>query len=929
MNWSKIIASYFVIAQMVLAPALSHAATPGLEVDNGQLTDAGKDRVSALQEYAGKMNYDSRLDLKNNKMFLVSRETNKVVGVVALRDEKSLMEYSPSAINNKLGVQWTNMKLSSKQSMDHAWKSFPVESMAFFLALGGMTAMQLMTNYADNPVGMKQHIEHSLSPVGQMGFFLFMYSQGITTNTLNMWLKRPKLGMPIGMLGMTVGMAVNNYFSQVANDPHIRACVSHFYNGKKGDSNEKPCDGVFKYFIKDKKILEGPGIASLLGSMLVVTGARYAAGAILRIVGIELATLLIPGGIEIKGARWLMSLAGSSINAAAFTVVQMKLEHYMSYAWKNYFDGNEFNELNDKLVAGIENQKKSQWSGKADDMNSDLRDFSQKMSAWRATNLSEAYLAHHNWSTFLNELTSMYTASLTFYDLYVKELVAKDSLIDLTYPLYGVVPKNMADDHEDNFFLRPDRVEDMQIETAKDVANYIGENLQNGSYKNLGYVKFQTDIMTKIQVGLASGDAAKQGKAILELNNARRKYAQNVVGAMQFPGELFKIARMLGEPNPMFEKGRGYAATMMKSPSMTAPFKDLQYNNYNGLFKTPTVADYFIVQMMCGPDATRNEKVISITKGFPAKFSAPTIALDDEAKETLCYGTATTQIGAERLYNLPVGSYKTAPEFLRGNINPEIAQNFNAWWESHTEAELKAAFQEFGKQYKGIIEKLYKGLNETKYSSWNRGPISNGVMTAAFQEARLYSLILGEMLKDNYKEQKKIALPAQYFNDAVDRKTVASADLYKKSKKPLLGLLAYAPRFDFATLTGAQPNADSRSLKVQKQLEAEFAILNGLIQKARTQSVKSDEFQNQLKSIEAKISEFSALLGVKKSKEASDMMPAVPGSEAASESTTSIVTLNPEQRALAVTCLELLQTLSQELSIYGNMAGTARYPDPK
>lgn len=927
MNWSKIIASYFVIAQMVLAP-ISHAATPGLETKDGQLTEEGQKSAAAISEYASKLNYDSKLDLPNSKMLLIDRSTKKVVGEVALRDEKSLMEYSPSRLNKRLAAGLSSFKMASKQSALHAWKSFPIESLAFFLALGAATALQLSNDYAGNPVGMKQHIEHSLSPVGQFGFFIFMYSQGVTSNLLNVWLQRPSLGMPISMVGMTVGMSANSYFTQVMQDVHFRNCAASIFQNKKIEGVKNPCDGVYKYLVVDKKILEGPGIASMLGSLLVVTGARMAIGTVLRIVGVELATLFVPGGIEIKGVRWLLALASSGINAAAFTAVQLKLEHYISYAWKNYFDGKEFNDINDKLVAQIEAQKTSQWTNKTNNLNKDIKDFSVKMSAWRVHNLSEAYRAHQNWSAFLAELTSMYAASYGFYKVYATELTAQDSLIDLTYPLQGVVPKNMADGHEENFLTRPDRIQAMQQETAKDVSKVLGTNLENGYYRNRGYAKFQLDIIKNIQAGLASDDATTQGKAILALNDARRKYAQNVVGAMEFPGDLYRIAAMLGQPNPMFEKGRGYATALMKAPSVLELVKGAPLTNYNGLFKTPTPADYFLVQMMCGPDFTRKEKVISVTKGFPAKFSAPTIALDDEAKETLCFGTATTQLGSERLYNLPVVTQKSAPEFLRANLNPEVAKDFDVWWETNTEKELKAAFNEFGRLYKAIVAKLYTGLNQTKNSSWNTGMVSNGAMIAAFQEARLYSLILGELLKDAYKIQNKAALPAAYFNDAVDRKTTVTAELYKMSKKPLLGLLAYAPRFDFATLTSAQPNADSRSLKVQKQLEGEFAILNGLIQSARTQSVKSADYQAQLTSIEAKISEFSALLGVKKDEAASAFaMPEMPSLDNSTEKPTALVTLNPEQRALAVTCLELLQALSQELTMYGNMAGTARFPD--
>lgn len=912
MNWSRILTSYFVIAQLVLAPVFSYAGAPELEVQNGQLTDAGKKNAAALSEYAAKMNYDSRVDSANGKMYFIDRESKKTVGEVILRDQKSLMEYSPSTLNKRLSAGIAGLKMANKASMEHAWKSFPVESGAFFLALGGMTAVQLLTNYADNPVGMKQHIEHSLSPVGQLGFFMFMYSQGITSNALSMWMKNPKMGMPIGMLGMTVGMAVQSYFSQVVGDPHIRACAAKIFQNDK--SVENACDGAYKYFVLDKKILEGPGIASLLGSFLLITGARMAAGAVLRMVGIELGTLLVPGGVEVKALRWVVTLAVSGANAALFTAVQMKLEQYISYAWKNYFDGKEFVGFNDDLVEKIAAQKKSNWTGKASDLNSEVKDFSKKMEAWRVNNLSDAYGAHQAWSEFLGQLTQMYAASFNFYDTYVPEVLAtKDSMIDRVYPLNGVTPKDLSDGSGDHYVNRPDRIEYMQAQTTVDVANMIGQNISSGYYKNMGVLPDQIKSLAAIQAGLANEDLVVKGKAINELNRQFYINSQSH-GVNPYLNELSAISRKLGnQPEPLMDPGSGFTASFKYSPSFNETVKGLEFSRMTGLFATANAADFFVVQMMCGPDTSKNEPMISIVKGFPAKFSPPSIALTTSDKDSLCHTYGMTPLMRNAIYKFPAGKkYGSTPEYLRANINPEVSQDFKTWWAQRTEAPMRQAFDGFGKMYKGIIGKLYNGLNETRNSAWNQGLISNGAMNAAFQEIRLYSLILGEMLKDSYKAQHNQALPAEYFNTNLDAKITISAADYMKSEKPLLGLLQRGSRYDFNTLLSANPNADSRSLKIQTELEYQFALMNGLIQKARTQSVLSSAYQDQMKSIEAKLSEFSGLLGVNKDNPA-------PG----------LVTLGAEQKALAVTCLELLQSVSQELSMYGNMAGTARYPDSK
>lgn len=910
MSWFKFLTTYLVSAQLVLAPVLSHAGAAELEVQNNRLTEAGKSNVEALSQYGSKLNFDSRLDLANNKMYFIDRESKQIVSEVLLRDEKSLMEYSPKNLNQRLNIGLSNLKTASKQSAMHAWKAFPVESAAFFLALGAMAAVQLITNYADNPIGMKQHIEHSFSPVGQLGFFMFMYTQGVTANSLNLWLKNPKLGMPIGMLGMTVGMAAQSYFTQVISDPHIRVCAASIFKGAKIESNEDPCEQAYKYLVIDKKILEGPGIASLLGSFLVVTGGRLAVGSVLRLVGIELTTLLVPGGVHVKGARWMIMLASSGVNAAAFTVVQMKLEHMISYAWKNYFDGKEFVIINDDLVANIETQKKSRWNADTKDFNNDLKHFAKKMSEWRVTNLSEAYMANQAWAGFLGDLTAMYSASYNFYNNYVQELNGKDSLIDRPYPLFGVTPKGLAEGHNDNFLNRPERIERMQAETTLDVALWIGQNLETGYFKKQGLTNSQVETLAKIQAGLASEDLLVKGQALLVLQENRREHAATVSGTRRFGKILNEVATKLGKPNPMMETGRGYAASMLLSPSTMEAYKDVKLQKTNGRFSTPEVPDYFVIQMMCGPDVTKNEKVISIVKGFPAKFSAPTITLDNPAKEDLCSGFSMERLTRTQIYNMPYSSQKTAPDFLRANMNPEVAENFNGWWEKNTESQLKSAFSEFGKSYKEIIKKLYTGLNQTKNSAWNRGLISNGAIISTFQEMRLYSMILGELLKDNHRFRNNSELPAAYFSQELEPHVSLLAVDYKLSRKPLLGLLGRGARYDFNTLMSSKPNADMRSLKIQKELETSFAQLNGLIQKARNSAVKSEDYAAQLKVIEDKLSEFGGLLGVSEQ-----------------DGIAGLVTLSKEQKTLAVTCLELLQALSQELTMYGNMAGTARYPD--
>jgi hypothetical protein len=919
MSWFKILTSYLVVAQITLVPLLSHAQS--YEVEKEALTETGKQNTAAYSKYAEKLGYDSRLDIKNKKMYMIDRTTKKVAIEVPLSDEKVLTQYSPKNLNQRMAAEFMKLKVSGGAAWSHTVKSFPTESAMFALALGGMVAVQLFTDYANNPVGMKQHIEHQLSPVGQIGFFMFMLSQGVTANVLNMWLKKPSLGIPIGMLGMTVGYSVQTYFSQIAMDERVRACAASVFKGEKIENDAHPCQTAYKENVLKQKILEAPGVISLLGTFLITVGGKMALGAALKLVGFEIGMWMAPGGMTMKFGRLLLNAA----NIASFTVIQMKIEHLAAYAWKNYFDGKEFVDINDRFVSQIEGLKKSQWTSSSEDLNKELREFSKKMSEWRVTNLSEAYMANQAWSEFLGLLTANYNASYAFYSDYTNHLKEEGSLIDRQYPLNGVTPKDIQENKESLYLTHPDNIQSMQVETTMDVAAWLAANIQSGYYKKLGFNQDQQQAMVRVQAGLANEDINVKGKAILELNSLISKSMMNVVGSHDFGRELNAVYVRLGQPLPMFEKGRGFAASILLAKPTMETYKDAKVEKVNGRFSTPDITDFYVVQMMCGPDVSQKEKVISTVKGFPAKFSPPALALDEGDKDNLCFGASTQAWPKERIYNLPFSKQRTAPDYLRANIDPEAAKDFAAWWDKGTESQLKEAFAGFKESYKEVSKKLYAGLNNTQMSAWNRGLVSNGAIIASFQELRMYNLVLGEILKDTYKAQTKTEIPQQYLNVTLDEKIAVSSQDFAKSQKPLLAHLGRGSRFDFNTLVSKNPNAKTRSLKIQKQLENEFLVLNQLIQKAQKGLVKTKEFMDQKTAIENKLSEFGVLLGVAVSGKAMAMPK--PG-EVVAEAT-SLVTLDDKQKALAVTCLELLQTVSQELVMYGNMATTGMYQNEK
>ncbi|MGZ3742436.1 MAG: hypothetical protein ACXWRA_01140 [Pseudobdellovibrionaceae bacterium] len=982
MKWSKIITSYLVVLQLVMAPLLSHAQVDEVDLNkNGQLTKSGKEKVKTYYDFAKEKQLEGHVDLPNKRMLIINPADKKVMFEFPLSDEQALMEYSPKNLNQKLMAEMVRVKSANAGAWSRATREFLPQSTMFFFVLGAMIALQLLTDYADDPVGMKHHIDNQLSVVGQFAFYMFMYSQGATSNILGLWLKNPNLEIPVAMLGMTVGSAIQTYISQVAADPHIRNCSAAIFKGEKIEGNDHPCEGAYKYFVLDKKILEAPGAIALLGAFAISTTGQVVIGSALKLVGFNIGLWLTPEGMAIK----VVSLISQAANIAAFTQIQEIIQPYIETFWKNYYDGREFVDINDKIVAFIESQKASHWKADAKDFNRNLKAFSEKMSAWRVTNLSEAYKANQSWVEFLNNLTSMYTASYGFYSTYLDHLnTNRNSYIDLQYPLFGVSPKGLVPGHEDLFLEQPMQIQRWQGETTKDVADWIKQIIDSGYYRKIGFAKWQQDIISSIQQGLASEDILTKSKALTELNEALSKYSiiENPgpsfgkglrealpifgeIGSL-FARELRRIYSALGTPKPMLEKGRGFAASILLSPSLIGTFRGAKPDETNGHFKTSNIADYLIVQMMCGPDPLKGENVVSVFKGFPAKFNAPTVTLDAVAKKDLCTGAPLTRVSGDRLYDLPFSNYRTAPEFLRANMNPKIAEDFVSWWKKGTEAHMKVAFKVFSHSYLDVMNKLYKGLNQSKRNPWNRGPISNGAIPAAFQEVRLYSLILGELLKDSYKDQYKRDLPASYYNTKPDSvPTKPTIEEITMSKKPLLALLGHGSTYDFNALMGVtKSTTESHSLQFQKDFELLFSQMDDLVQSAQTHSVKSEEYQNKMKEIEEKLSEVGELFGVKKNDssifalveqlkgnqnsetknpQVSFLADAIKVPDLNSLVKTKVsnplpglinmspnqgmLTLGNDQKALAVTCLELLQSVANELSMLGAMAATASFSE--
>lgn len=870
---------YIAIFNMALSPAYATRLSPE---DSAKLT--------RYREFLEPMGYQIHFDETSNKALVYDKNSKNLAMEIPFANQDNLKKFSPKSLNRMMLDEMSRVKASSKAAWSHSVKNLPAESALFFMAMGAVVAGQLISNYSQNPIAMKQHIDHSLSPIGIFGFFTFMYSQGVTANVLSLYMTNPRFHHMIPYLGMTVGAFLQTYLSQIASDPNVKACAKTMIGGKITDSDraagvdEDPCSKSYEYLVLHKKLWEyAPGLVSMLiSSGLAGFAQSVVTRAVLRVTGVDIALWLVPGTMQIKGIR-LVLVKGLQIGA--FIALDLWLNRRVTYLWKNYFDGSEFNGIEERLVNQVNILKSHQWSTSDDELQKELLNFHKKMSAWRMMNLSETYEAHSNWSESLRQLTGMYNSSQHFYENIVREIRnSRFKLNDLrylerTYPYYGIPASGLTADRKDIYYTNPQFIESMQEETIAN-AVAIGENILNAE-KGRSLFANQKKNIQKILNGLKSNNRDQKGQALKKLLMTIDYNRQNIGFMDSYNDVLTAIYESLGRPDPLLEPGRGFLYTMENSSEGDA-IKGAHFYRTVGAFQTPQISDYLIMQMLCGPDVEKNQKSVRNSLGFPSVFIPPTIRANDDDLFA-CQGMGSTQFKSSMIYQFNIHdsqnkTYKGAIDYLIHRARPSVIgtsnqAQFEHWWKSKTEVQMESAFEKFSKEYDKIVAKMVERVYLNSRNVLNAGPISNGTMNAAFQEVRTYLSLLQELLRPS-------------------------------------------PRYNLHLVNILDPSQAPKIPSLQK-IENEFAVLNGLLKKIKVVEVEGEtrvhsplenyELEEQLSKVQEALKIASTQLGV------------------GDESSGAEVILNSKQRDLAVLCLENLQTVASEITMYGTIANAVSW----
>jgi len=532
-----------------------------------------------------------------------------------------------------------------------------------------------------------------------------------------------------------------------------------------------------------------------------------------------------------------------------------------NWSLKNDFKLDSMNKMeNLETLAMIQNQKQKE---KYEEF---LEKFSTTVQDWKNYNLSEVLQAHASWEELLGTLTSTYRATSNFYKTFLIDFHNRKNQktgkfrnsfqsIDLPYPMMGIYNSENEFNIADNVHY-PYKTMKSQIEKILEIKNQLDPIFEENKERlNLEDRKVISELLNSmgglahnrltiyngfsddsdIEVGLKSFMLQIEKLNLLveaknnELPELVKKYSNYKESeiyiqrlSMSEAGVNFLKAtrQILGNPYPLFQKGRGYFILNdfmpeFQSANMQASsvyfghcfwcYKLYQkgYSGNTPAFFTPNLGDYMTLGMFFGAEVGR-ESLINRSNGFPAIFIPPQIIknkLNDMIFE-ISAGEFNDVTRTALVLNESAGvqkKYKSMYEYLvkhgENNLNSnfynEDHQQVLNYWTENIESQYIKTWAEYEKMYVGIISRLVEKIKGTDEKSlpklgflpnlkkfWdthvnkttreaftsnesgdiyaNRGVLASNPLKTLEQEYKTYLLLLSELVSGTDLNKKLI-----------------------------------------------------------------------------------------------------------------------------------------------------------------------------
>jgi hypothetical protein len=777
----------------------------------------------------------------------------------------------------------------------------------FFTGVTLVTLLDLMTEYEHNPVRLYQHLVGPKDPVWWISFYMFMAASGKTQQVLRMFMHSPKAMARLPYLGMSVGMLASHFTSEAINA--FRECGKELLSTKSIKKSYPVCQKNYNDFVITGKIIDmAPSLVSMLlathmaGMIETTVKNRLTSGIpgkimnfAMKVSGVDLLMSVGPGGAVVFGLKWAFKQV---FQAFLFVKLQEYFDPWIIPPYQNVLKGANLDQVTNYLTETLVDAKNDKWLISENDCTyhtfttnpynllgqpqeicdksliGNLKDFKTKMAAWRAFNLEKPMSAYMGWNQKIEKVGGMHGASRKFYETFLGEVQAAVENRMKPYPkIYGVAPYNgikpyvapeMAAQGADpsDGVERPIMLEESQRGQVYEAIKLIEDEFKSGGlYDKTKFplleekrLASEAKWLVKIVADLRSKQTDRVITALTKIHDLKTNFS-SLSNTGRMSDLLRKLVDFMGLPEPDMIPGRAYIHAFKIHPTFQMLFAGLEYPDAPARYVLKDPTDYFIHQMICGPDVERQdelvvdsyqcsvkvnkerEKAIEESKGLRDELLPPQIRERDDKVYHFCDQPETS--ATVRMYTDPLYvDTKEGRQVFKGPIDylahrtraSVLSGGFESWWNSGVTSQVENALDDYDVQYAkiareflktsltktfsyqdkklhlvvgGILEKLRDG----NFDFFNAGPISNGAIYAIKQEARLYLMVLNEMLKDLWvptlkKEElgKLLTTKQRYL------KNNSFLNTYRENKLPLMIYFLHNEPFDLTRLVNSTPS---------------------------------------------------------------------------------------------------------------------------
>lgn len=360
--------------------------------------------------------------------------------------------------------------------MSGSLHGFGAQSVVFFVAIGAVQYLQLLTDYAADPLSMVKHLESLTDPIAHASFYAFMAANGFTSDMFlkkyagvagktasTMRLAIPYIGMSAGMIASSLTSEVLNLMKVCASSLLMPTTATDILAKKMGLSD--PCELAQKEFFNFNNKVEQyiPMLFSMTAATATLTVAQkgYIAGKtafnnsqkiaasalfqtlkkvsqpVIQFVGFKLAMSVTPAGWIFHGIT-IKAAIGSLAQATGFIALDHSINPVFSKMWAQFWRAGSVENVNEKLLEFFTTNQKNNWNletnlknvaqgkGRSAEATPDivalLKVFQEQMDAWRLINHSKYFNGIQIWTSMTSALVRELQASENFYIAFIEEV---------------------------------------------------------------------------------------------------------------------------------------------------------------------------------------------------------------------------------------------------------------------------------------------------------------------------------------------------------------------------------------------------------------------------------------------------------------------------------------------------------------------------